>query len=171
MHACMLLLRSPIHLRSAAPIRASQYAVVRSLFSRPDQRRQQRVPKHLYRYVIDVHGQLFLHDTTPKNLTSCFKNADFLNFFFTRLIANIEPPHTIEQVNRARAQRGEPVLEGYSEKDWSDALSGKATTAEASGLARCQGYQWQSPCQGELNFIQADDSPIVFRDLTDEGES
>jgi len=25
----------------------------------------------IYRYWIDVHGQLFLYDTVPKNLTSC----------------------------------------------------------------------------------------------------
>lgn len=35
----------------------------------------ERKPR-VYRYAIDVHGQLFLHDTTPKNLTSCFKNPD-----------------------------------------------------------------------------------------------
>ncbi|KAJ3117673.1 hypothetical protein HDU96_005958 [Phlyctochytrium bullatum] len=39
-------------------------------------------------YYIDVHGQLFLHDTFPRNLTSCFKDKKFLDFFFTRLQVN-----------------------------------------------------------------------------------
>ncbi|KAJ3144495.1 hypothetical protein HK101_002678 [Irineochytrium annulatum] len=41
-----------------------------------------------WQYVVDVHGQLFLHDTVPKNLTSCFKDKKFLDFFFIRLMMN-----------------------------------------------------------------------------------
>ena len=33
-------------------------------------RRTPTLPR-IYRYWIDVHGQLFLYDTVPKNLTSC----------------------------------------------------------------------------------------------------
>ena len=41
-----------------------------------------------YFYYIDVHGQLFLHETTPKNITSCFKDKSFLDFFITRIVRN-----------------------------------------------------------------------------------
>lgn len=30
-----------------------------------------RMTPRIYRYWIDVHGQLFMYDTVPKNLTSC----------------------------------------------------------------------------------------------------
>ncbi|KAI8910958.1 hypothetical protein EDD86DRAFT_204056, partial [Gorgonomyces haynaldii] len=38
-----------------------------------------------YFYEIDEHGQLFLEETVPKNITSCFKDIKFLDFFYTRL--------------------------------------------------------------------------------------
>ena len=107
---------------------------------------------------VDVHGQLFLHDTVPKNLTSCFKNAEFLDFFFTRLRPNESPSASEEEVSQL-------------EEDWTDAKAGKLREEEACRLARGQGYQWISPCMGELNFIKAEDTPIVYKDLTEDGES
>ncbi|KAI9032223.1 UPF0598 protein C8orf82 [Hyaloraphidium curvatum] len=44
-------------------------------------------PSREYFYHVDVHGQLFLHETKIKNFTSCFKDPAFLRFFFTRLRA------------------------------------------------------------------------------------
>ncbi|KAG0343868.1 hypothetical protein BG004_004926 [Podila humilis] len=41
-----------------------------------------------YFYYIDIHGQVFLQDTTPKNLTSCYKNTKFLDFFLSRIKTN-----------------------------------------------------------------------------------
>ncbi|KAG0270036.1 hypothetical protein DFQ27_001000 [Actinomortierella ambigua] len=41
-----------------------------------------------YFYHLDVHGQLFLHDTYPRNFTSCFKDPKFLDFFFSRIQPN-----------------------------------------------------------------------------------
>ncbi|KAK9761602.1 hypothetical protein K7432_013377 [Basidiobolus ranarum] len=41
-----------------------------------------------YFYHIDVHGQLYLEDTKPKNFTTCFKDKRFLDFFFQRLRTN-----------------------------------------------------------------------------------
>merc|ERR1712227_120268 len=41
-----------------------------------------------YFYYIDHHGQLFLDDAKMKNFTSCFKEVDFLEFFFKRLRLN-----------------------------------------------------------------------------------
>lgn len=35
------------------------------------QGQQRKPPTRLYKYAVDVYGQLFLHDTVPKNLTSC----------------------------------------------------------------------------------------------------
>ncbi|XP_076448976.1 UPF0598 protein CG30010-like [Babylonia areolata] len=41
-----------------------------------------------YFYYIDHQGQLFLDDAKMKNFTSCFKEKDFLVFFFKRLKRN-----------------------------------------------------------------------------------
>ncbi|KAK7500340.1 hypothetical protein BaRGS_00008563 [Batillaria attramentaria] len=41
-----------------------------------------------YFYYIDHQGQLFLDDAKMKNFTSCFKEKDFLVFFFNRLKFN-----------------------------------------------------------------------------------
>ncbi|GJJ76195.1 hypothetical protein EMPS_08554 [Entomortierella parvispora] len=74
-----------------------------------------------YFYYIDIHGQLFLQDTHPKDLTSCFKDPRFLDFFVPRIRPNTTPflPE----------------------------------------------YPWQSPCGKEFNFVEAEDTPIVFHSL------
>ncbi|CAH1780536.1 unnamed protein product [Owenia fusiformis] len=41
-----------------------------------------------YFYYIDHQGQLFLDDAKIKNFTSCFKEKDFLEFFFKRVKTN-----------------------------------------------------------------------------------
>ncbi|XP_016967921.1 UPF0598 protein CG30010 [Drosophila biarmipes] len=41
-----------------------------------------------YFYYIDHEGMLFLDDAKMKNFTSCFKEKDFLRFFFSRLRLN-----------------------------------------------------------------------------------
>lgn len=41
-----------------------------------------------YFYYIDHQGQLFLDDTKVKNFVTCFKDKDFLVFFFSRLRSN-----------------------------------------------------------------------------------
>lgn len=41
-----------------------------------------------YFYYIDHHGQLFLDDTKVKNFVTCFKDKQFLVFFFSRLRVN-----------------------------------------------------------------------------------
>ncbi|XP_010870756.2 UPF0598 protein C8orf82 homolog [Esox lucius] len=41
-----------------------------------------------YFYYIDHQGQLFLDDTKVKNFVTCFKDKDFLVFFFNRLRRN-----------------------------------------------------------------------------------
>ncbi|KAI9297090.1 hypothetical protein K502DRAFT_282963, partial [Neoconidiobolus thromboides FSU 785] len=78
-----------------------------------------------YFYFIDVHGQLFLMDTKPKNFTTCFKDIKFLNFFFKRLtINNLKDPTE---------------------------------------------YPYLSPCGKEFNFIKVEDTPIVFKDIDEQG--
>ncbi len=125
----------------------------------------------------------FLHDTVPKNLTSCFKNADFLDFFYARLKPN--PVRSRAEAERRIAQdeselralldrfhsgpssdRSEPSRSGVRlPEDWSDALSGKLSAQLACALAKSEGYDWISPCMGELNFIRAEDAPIVYKEL------
>ncbi|KAJ1917959.1 hypothetical protein H4219_002900 [Mycoemilia scoparia] len=42
-------------------------------------------PPRTYFYHLDVHGKLFLHDTWPRNITTCYKDTRFLNLFFRQL--------------------------------------------------------------------------------------
>ncbi|KAI7824625.1 hypothetical protein BC939DRAFT_449634 [Gamsiella multidivaricata] len=41
-----------------------------------------------YFYFIDIHGQVFLQDTRPKNFVSCYKDPKFLDFFINRIKPN-----------------------------------------------------------------------------------
>ncbi|KAI3627043.1 hypothetical protein CBS14141_001044 [Malassezia furfur] len=123
-----------------------------------------------YRYWIDVHGQLFLYDTVPKNLTSCFKSVPFLNFFFAR----VRPTGT--QV------RGKPVA--VDAPHWVDDASELRSVLRLGDGAEAekQGWQdlwdrlgaeevaWVSKCQGEWNVIHAVDTPIVYRVLSWAGD-
>lgn len=130
---------------------------------------QRRAPR-MYRYVQDVHGQLFLHDTVPKNLTSCFKNPQFLDFFIARLRPN--PASAIETRTLTISVDDEDVYRGQedTEEDWT--LDDGLAEDEACRTADARGYHWISPCQGELNFVRCHASPIVFRELVkdDSGE-
>jgi Domain of unknown function (DUF4505) len=58
------------------------------------QSREQQHPNHppfakrrfrCYFYTIDLQGRLFLEETMPKNVATCIKDINFLNFFFHRL--------------------------------------------------------------------------------------
>jgi Domain of unknown function (DUF4505) len=121
-----------------------------SFLSKPKEGKSVRA----YRYAIDTHGQLFLHDTVPKNLTSCFKNPEFLNFFFTRI-----------RQNDSEAAKSEVLAE--LEEEWTESCNFSAD--QVLQIGRAQGYHWLSPCQGEYNLIRSADSPIVFRELSEDG--
>lgn len=47
-----------------------------------------------YFYYVDHQGQLFLDDARIKNFTSCFKEKQFLKFFFSQLEANATGRYT-----------------------------------------------------------------------------
>ncbi|GAK66206.1 uncharacterized protein PAN0_012d4428 [Moesziomyces antarcticus] len=133
----------------------------------------------VYRYVVDVHGQLFLHDTVPKNLTSCFKNTDFLDFFFKRVRPN--PASRTASADNSTISRHDILHPPASTLalEWSDEapFNGDMTTeqaasdlySEACRLGDSEGYEWISPCGPELNLIRSQDAPIVFRELSDDG--
>lgn len=57
--------------------------------SRPNERE--------YFYHINHQGQLFLDDTKNKNFVTCFKDAEFLDFFYTRLRAVREGEEKYEE--------------------------------------------------------------------------
>lgn len=138
-------------------------------------------PFRVYRYVLDVHGQLFLHDTVPKNLTSCFKNTEFLDFFFKRIRPNPSSPTS----DPSYAQSGvilrhdilKPPPNTSLAQDWSDippyngviaadeTRSREALHQEACKLGASEGYQWISPCGPELNLVRCQDTPVVYREL------
>ncbi|KAI9209404.1 uncharacterized protein BJ171DRAFT_486898 [Polychytrium aggregatum] len=75
-------LRSLVAIGRAAPVAATR----RLLTSAPQKWDRE------YFYHVDCHGQLFLEDITHKNFTTCFKNREFLNFFYARL-----QPNTIQR--------------------------------------------------------------------------
>ncbi|SPO29604.1 uncharacterized protein UTRI_05426 [Ustilago trichophora] len=142
-------------------------------------------PFRVYRYVIDVHGQLFLHDTVPKNLTSCFKNVDFLDFFFKRIRPN--PASLTAATSYAGSGRISrhniltPPKDSPLPEDWSDvppyngvigpqeARSREELYSSACELGNSEGYEWISPCGPELNLIRCQDTPLVYRELSEEG--
>lgn len=136
----------------------------------------------IYRYWIDVHGQLFLYDTVPKNLTSCrycgnslagFKSIPFLNFFYARVVPN---------PMAASLSAGEPLPE-HGPVHWTedeDRLAALWPDGDVSAQAgwdmlwrrmQEEGMSWVSPCQGEWNMIHAVDTPIVYRHLSPDGRS
>lgn len=134
--------------------------------------RQTKVPR-IYRYWIDVHGQLFMYDTVPKNLTSCtcatflthtgFKSVPFLNFFFARI-----------ERSPGSGEIGPPV-ELCNSPHWTeDADALRAIFEQGQGWdevwrrLRSEGISWLSKCQGEWNVIHAVDTPIVYRHLSQE---
>ncbi|UZJ52156.1 hypothetical protein CBS101457_001476 [Exobasidium rhododendri] len=138
-------------------------ATVRRCFSTTSRRDATRY----YRYVIDVHGQLFLHDTTPKNLTSCFKNPQFLDFFFTRIKPNVGKVNGKSSSSAESASIKKKGAESEEEQHWTEREG--LHFDEASRIAYSENYRWVSPCQGESNFIRASKSPIVFRELDQDG--
>ena len=120
----------------------------------------------MYRYWIDVHGQLFLYDTVPKNLTSCFKSVPFLNFFYAR----------IERVPGTPLARAALRLPPHDAPHWTESrdelaaiLSGPGGRSALQERLHAEGFAWQSKCQGELNVIHAVDTPVVFRSLSEDG--
>lgn len=140
----------------------------------------------VYRYVVDVHGQLFLHDTVPKNLTSCFKNVEFLDFFFKRVRPNSVSATAAADYARSGAisRHGilNPPLDTTLALDWSDVTPFNGTVEQGETRSQeelhqlaleqgnSQGYEWTSPCGFELNLIRCQDMPIVYRELSeDEG--
>ncbi|KAK0553573.1 hypothetical protein OC844_006279 [Tilletia horrida] len=105
-----------------------------------------------YFYHVDVHGQLFLTETEPKNITSCFKSAPFLDFFFQRLGPN--PALDRSSASSTPPKKQTPVALARAELE-NDALQ--------------EGYPWLSPCGPEMNFVKAEATPVVFRELDEEG--
>lgn len=136
----------------------------------------------VYRYVVDVHGQLFLHDTVPKNLTSCFKNVDFLDFFFKRIRPNAVSTTASADYARSESISRHDILNPPSTtlpQVWSDVAPfngtlapGETRTQEqlyqlALEQGNSEGYEWISPCGPELNLVRCQDTPIVYRELSD----
>lgn len=73
--------------RRGCVLRGSQFAVSRHVVSYVQG--QSPSPKvREYFYYIDHQGQLFLDDTKVKNFITCFKDKQFLKFFFKRLKQN-----------------------------------------------------------------------------------
>lgn len=134
----------------------SQFHTLRSFSSSSSSLSNSKETKNVraYRYAIDTHGQLFLHDTVPKNLTSCYKNPEFLNFFFSRVRPNDAKAADVESV-------------AHLDDEWTE--TGQFSADQTLQIGRRQGYHWFSPCQGEYNLIRSADSPIVFRELSQDG--
>lgn len=148
-------------LASSPASRASQLVARRCCFSTSSAAcNSPPKPFRCYRYAIDVHGQLFLYDTKPKNLTSCFKNKEFLNFFIPR----IKPLNTRDM----QVVSEEYFTELLDDENWTDRndLEGEI----AAHVAAAQGYHYLSSCGPEYNFIRTADTPIVYRELTEDGE-
>ncbi|EST09291.1 Protein of unknown function DUF4505 [Kalmanozyma brasiliensis GHG001] len=158
---------------------------ITTTFARASKTTSTGPPFRVYRYVVDVHGQLFLHDTVPKNLTSCFKNVEFLDFFFKRVRPNPASLTASPSYNDSGSISRHDILTAPNStlpQDWSDVppfngIPDANDTRSRDDLynAACEqgnseGYEWISPCGPELNLLRCQDTPIVFRELSDDGQ-
>ncbi|KAK2835009.1 hypothetical protein Q5P01_015493 [Channa striata] len=86
----MLLLRTaPLSCRALAALRCLSCAHTASRTAATYIQGQSPEPRiREYFYYVDHQGQLFLDDTKMKSFVTCFKDKDFLVFFFTRLRSN-----------------------------------------------------------------------------------
>lgn len=181
----MLLIRAPgAVVRWTVPLRSPSRSGERLFFSAPTSfspaTTASTPPFRVYRYVVDVHGQLFIHDTVPKNLTSCFKNTEFLDFFFKRIRPNPKSltatPHYARSGTISRHDILNPPTDTTLPSDWSDVppFNGSTPSSEQLHSQACingnsEGYEWISPCGPELNLVRCQDTPIVYRELIDDG--
>ncbi|XP_038616486.1 UPF0598 protein C8orf82 homolog [Tachyglossus aculeatus] len=78
----MLLLRAGRGLRPSQPGALPRRSIFYAQGQSPEPRTRE------YFYYIDHQGQLFLDDAKVKNFITCFKDRQFLVFFFTRLRPN-----------------------------------------------------------------------------------
>lgn len=86
----MLLLRTPAVLsRALTALRCMSPVYTASRSTATYVQGQSPEPRiREYFYYIDHQGQLFLDDTKMKNFVTCFKDKQFLVFFFSRLRSN-----------------------------------------------------------------------------------
>lgn len=98
--------------------------------------------KRVYFYQVDLRGRLFLDSPTllRRNEATCLRDVQFLDFFFKHL----------QPIARFSAS---PL---YTK--WKDTIHQFENE-----------YPWISPCGRELNFVRADDTPIVYKDLIENG--
>jgi len=143
--------------RSASSTARSTHAAARS----PARSEQKASPTALrtYLYDVDIHGQLFLTETVPKNITSCFKSVPFLDDFFQRLGRN----PAIEITDGRKF----PASDTPSTATRASLIAAARRQLEADALR--DGYRWLSPCGPELNFVRAEATPVVYKELDDEG--
>ncbi|KAM0755442.1 hypothetical protein T439DRAFT_320134 [Meredithblackwellia eburnea MCA 4105] len=119
--------------------------ISRSSNSTPHRRSTQRAappaPPRSYKYIVDIHGYLYLSSTKIRNFTSAYKDTQFLDFFYKRLRPNT------------------PTSESNS----------TGVSNEEAERFRGEGYTYVSPCGKEINYIKPEDTPLVFLKLTDRG--
>ena len=111
-----------------------------------------------------------------------FKNREFLDFFFTRIRPNPLSPVVADSSLILRQDiLSEPLRQDWP-RDWSDlppyngtslssthALSVEELKQEAYQRGLVEGYHYISPCGNEVNLVKAQDTPVVFRELSDQG--
>jgi len=96
--------------------------------------------KRVYFYQVDLRGRLYLDlpSLVRRNDATCLKAESFLDFFFQRIR---KCPSPSELTDLKPVSWREPIKLFANE------------------------YPYISPCGRELNFVKADDTPIVYRDL------
>lgn len=110
--------------------------------------------------------------TLNENTMKGFKNTQFLDFFYARLRPN---PASRTHSDPHRIAKFDIYSESTSE--WPDDPRLLATSDDleplrqvAYKLADEDGYEWISPCGPELNCIKAQDTPVVYRQLSTDGK-
>lgn len=117
----------------------------------------------------DLNRNLDSLSSTSASTPTGFKSSQFLDFFFKRLKPNPSLEHHPDPYSftslKTRISDFEKVeSQTLSEPDWTQ-VNSSITDSEIQELALKHEYLWLSPCQGEMNFIKALDSPVVFKEL------
>ncbi|KNZ62784.1 hypothetical protein VP01_1223g1 [Puccinia sorghi] len=91
-----------------------------------------------YNYDIDLNGRVYLSEARSRNFTNCYRDINFLNILIKKLRRN--------QVDE-RLESADPTEFQLAQKNLKE------------------GYKWISRCQGEINYIRASSTPIVYKTL------
>jgi len=129
------------------------------------------VSYRFYEYTIDVHGQLFLSSTpsSRRTIATALREPKFLDFFYQQIQSTrkfLYDKFTARKRRKRNSSRNENQNENENENDEMKITDEEIAQYYGIPLSFLSTHPFISPCGSELNFIQAEVTPIVFHHLT-----